>query len=508
MKKIFKAITSKLFLTFILLLVQLTVNVYFVFVLSSFSIWIELAFTILSGLVALYIINKDINPSYKLAWIFPMMILPIFGASLYFLLGRQKMTRREKRKIAQINEDSKIWFEHVSNKINTNDITPQNQLIYDYIKNATDYRGYANTYTKYFSSGESYFEDVLKTLKIAKKYIFIEFFIIGDGVLLDKFIEILSQKVKENVDVRVLYDDLGSLFTLSKSAKKRMKSHGIKLECYNRIKPAFDVRLNNRSHRKIICIDGDIAYTGGMNLADEYINEYEKFGHWKDTGMKFIGDAAWSFSLMFYRAWESSSENSIDLNDIKPLRANKLTNTGYIVPIMDGPGNNILLNQNIFMQIINRAQKYVYINTPYLILDNEMVTALVLCAKSGIDVRITLPHIPDKKTVFMMSRSFYPTLLKAGVKIYEYTPGFNHAKSIVSDNHTAYIGTCNFDYRSFYLHFECGAVLFDTDTIKNMKDDYLATVEMSHLVSYEEATDVTIFTRIGRSLLRVFAPLL
>ena len=282
---------------------------------------------------------------------------------------------------------------------------------------------------------------------------------------------------------------------------------GVKTRAFNKLKPTFNIRMNNRTHRKIAVIDGKIAFTGGANLADEYINVVDKFGHWKDTAVRLEGPAAQSFAIMFLRFWQLL-ERSVSPIDAFLPQAEFAPACGYVQPVESDPGKNVQSIEKGLMEMLHNADEYAYINTPYLIPDNEFITALCLSAESGVDVRITMPHIPDKRMIFVMSRSFYPVLLKSGVKIYEYLPGFVHAKSMVCDDSVAYIGTCNLDYRSFYLHYECGAYLYDVPAIADMKADYLRTLEKCKQITYEEATDVTAVTKLARTVLRLFAPLM
>ncbi|MDE6293621.1 MAG: cardiolipin synthase, partial [Clostridiales bacterium] len=288
----------------------------------------------------------------------------------------------------------------------------------------------------------------------------------------------------------------------------RLRAGGVEVLPFNKITLSFDMRLNNRSHRKITVIDGQIAYTGGNNIADEYANKVERVGHWKDTHMRFEGDAVLSFTVMFLSFWSIISDSSM-LDYRSYLAAQKQSNAvGFVQPLSSGPGRDDHLIQSAFINLISTAKRYVYITTPYLILDNEIQTALVGAALAGVDVRIIIPKIPDKKIVYQTTKSFIPVLVKAGVKVYKYTPGFIHAKMIIVDDERAFIGTCNMDYRSFYLHYEDGAILYNVDTIADMKTDYLSTIEVSEQVSPEQINDVLPTTRLARSILRLIAPMM
>lgn len=511
MKKFFKLLTSKLALAAFFFLLQAAILVFLILSIlslnSTVSFWVTLALQVLSVIVCIYIINRDDKSDYKLAWVVPILLFPIFGGFLYLTMGRQNVNRKLKKKMKTIDESTETALRQTVETVGSWELKPTNEKISRYIINQGTFPLYDKTETTYYSIGETMADAMIESLEKAEKYIFMEFFIIASGVFLERVLNVLKRKAEQGVEVRIIYDDVGCVGKISGKKIKEIRNSGIKIHAFNKLRAS--VNANNRDHRKIVVIDGMTAFTGGINIADEYINVTHPYGHWKDTGMKFSGPAAWSFTVMFLRFWQVLAGIEPDPYHFVPDNWEQTPQgDGYVQPLCSGPDKRTQLIKNSFLHIINGAKNYVYINTPYLILDDETVTALCLAAKSGVDVRITMPHIPDKKLIFTMSRSFYVPLLKAGVKIYEYIPGFIHAKSVVSDDHTAYIGSCNFDYRSFFLHYEVGAILYDTPSIENMKEDYLQTVENCHSVSYEEATDVKIFTKIGRAILRLFAPLL
>ena len=510
MKRFFKLLSSKLAFAILLFLVQIAILVVLILSLLNFqntvSVYVQIGFQALSIIVCIYIINRDDKSDYKLAWIVPILLFPLFGGFLYLTLGRQRVNSKMQNRINKINEQTeealRLSVEHADSR----SLSPTNAKISEYILNQENFPLYDKTQTTYYPLGEYFMSAMLEEMEKAEKYIFIEFFIIAKGVFLERILRLLRSKREQGVEIKIIYDDVGSLGKITADIIKKIRSYGIEIHAFNKIHAS--VNTNNRDHRKIVVIDGVTAFTGGINVSDEYINVTHPYGHWKDTGMKFTGNAAWSFAVMFLRFWQMLSSEEADTHKYIPEKQNEQETDGYVQPLCSGPDNKNRLIKNAFLQIINGAKEYVYINTPYLILDDETTTALCLAAKSGVDVQITMPHIPDKKLIFIMSRSFYIPLLKAGVKIYEYTPGFIHAKSIVSDDSTAYIGSCNFDYRSFFLHYEVGAILYETQSIEDMKKDYLQTVQLCHAVKTEEATDVRLFTKLGRAVLRLFAPLL
>lgn len=462
--------------------------------------------------VCIYIINREDNAGYKLIWIFVILTFPVFGGFLYIAMGRKTTRKKLTNKMKLIDARTQTLLEVTNEIVASHEIKPHNKKVSTYITNLSHYPIYKNTGTEYYPTGELMYEAILKELEKATRYIFMEFFIIERGKMWDPILEILKRKADAGVDVRIIYDDIGCISRIPGNYYKTLNKMGIKTRVFNKLRAS--VNANNRTHRKIIVIDGNISFTGGINLADEYINEVKPFGEWKDTGIKLTGDATWSFTIMFLRFWQMLDVADPDISRFAPT---DMTQTGYdtdagekegyIQPLSAGPDKKNPLIKNTFLHMISNAREYVYINTPYLILDDETVLTLCLSASSGVDVRITMPGIPDKKYAYAMSHSFYAKLLESGVKIYEWEPGFMHAKSIIADGNTAYIGSCNFDYRSFYLHYECGVILYDDSVIDRMKYDYLETLSSCRVCTYEQFKNVNVFVRLGRSIMRIFAPL-
>ncbi|MBO7676472.1 MAG: cardiolipin synthase, partial [Erysipelotrichaceae bacterium] len=340
----------------------------------------------------------------------------------------------------------------------------------------------------------------------AKKFIFIEYFIIETGYMWNSILEILEEKAKEGLDVRVMYDDLGSFFLLPASYFRQLEEKGIKCLPFNRINPYLNIIINHRDHRKIMVIDGKVAFSGGVNLADEYINYIERFGKWKDNIIMIKGEAVWSFTVMFLTHWNAIRDTDTDFEKFT-VRTNSRKSDGYIAPYGETPLDKENSSQNIYLNILNQAQDYCYIYTPYLIIDTEMINALILCAKRGVDIRIITPGIPDKKVVFSITRSYYRQLVEGGVKIFEYTPGFVHSKVFVSDDILATVGTVNLDYRSLYLHFENGAYIFGSEKIAEIRDDLVGAMEEGHEVSLKECK-YNVIKEFALSVLRLFAPMM
>ena len=383
------------------------------------------------------------------------------------------------------------------------DINFYNQT--SYIYNNAGYPIYKNTYTEYLEVGEVYYKRLIEELKKAKKFIFMQYFIIEKGIFWNDILDVLKQKASEGLDVRVIYDDMGCIVTLPNKYYNELKKYGIKACSFNKFVPILTAKLNNRDHRKITVIDGNVGITGGINLADEYINKKVRFGHWKDNGILLKGDAVFNLTNIFLNLWDHINNTKEDLNKFKPDI--NIKGSGYVQPYDDSPFDDELVSENICLNMINKAKKYVYITTPYLIIDNELETALCIAAKSGIDVRIITPGIPDKKLVNEVTKAYYNNLLDNGVKIYEYTKGFIHAKTFLVDDEIATVGTVNLDYRSLHLHFECGTLLYKTDSIKNIKKDISETLEISKQITLKD-TKIGLFRSLKRAVLRLFAPLM
>lgn len=459
---------------------------------ASISQELNFFMLVISALITLYLLSKNENSAYKISWLVIISLMPVFGGLLYIFFGNKNPSRKM---AAQIEKVQREKSGNLTQKQEVMEILEQeNPRIAGrsrYLYQKTHAPVWQNTKTTYFPLGENMFEDMLAELEQAKNFIFLEFFIIEDGVFWGSIKEILTKKAKEGVDVRLMYDDIGCLMLLPKEYVKEMEAAGISCIAFNPFKPILSLAMNNRDHRKILVIDGHTAYTGGVNLADEYINMADRFGHWKDTGMKFVGDAAANFTEMFLEMWNAFRKMDTDfLPFLAPAwtpvfeekeEEERITavcrEEGFVQPFGDTPLDDEPTAENLYIDLLNQASHYVYIYTPYLIISDTMRHALCMAAARGVDVKIVTPGIPDKKLIFRMTRSNYKELLKAGVEIYEYKQGFVHAKSYVSDDTDAVIGTINMDYRSLYLHFECGAYLHKTPSVLEMKEDFLQTLK-------------------------------
>ncbi|GHU70384.1 cardiolipin synthase [Spirochaetia bacterium] len=465
---------------------------------------------IVSIVVCINILNKKEKSAYKLTWIFLILLIPIFGGALYIIFYSQSNPRKLKRLIKKSNGQSRPYFSRPGDRLGAlveanGDFLPQAHYLQEY----AGFPVYAHTQTEYLASGEAFFKKILQEMEKAEHYIFLEFFILRQGIMLDPIIDLLEKKAQDGLDIRIMYDDLGCFMSLPPDYRRHLESRGIKCIVFNKFRPILSSLQNNRDHRKIISIDGKVAFTGGINLADEYINAFERFGHWKDAAIMLSGEAAWSLTLIFLQMWNLHPKSVEDFDALYPWKDGPCTveSDGFVQPYADSPIDDENVGEHVYIQIINKAKKYVYINTPYLVVDDNLLSALTLAAKSGVDVRIITPHRWDKKIVAITSRSYYRQLISAGVKVYEYSSGFNHSKTFVSDDQVATVGTTNLDFRSLYLHFECGVLLYENRAVQAVKEDFLATIPVSHQITLADCAGNAAH-RILQDVLRIFAPLM
>lgn len=512
LSKLLKTVFNRTTVCIIGIIIQVGYLVSIFWTLGTLFTYSYVLFTIAGIIISLYIMNSDMNPSYKIAWIFPILVFPIFGVMLYLCFGNSHSGDRLRKRMTKYSDEERIMLRQskkVIDEINHNESDAEKQI--NYLYSYGGYPVYTNTNTTYFNIGEAKFAALLEELEKAERFIFLEYFIIQEGKMWNTILDILERKAKQGVDVRVIYDDIGCLFTLPNRYNLSLEQKGIKCRVFNKFKPVWSAKMNNRDHRKIVVIDGHTAFNGGINLADEYINEYEKHGHWKDTAVMLKGEAVWSFTMMFLSMWNylaKEKQCTFEIYQPKPEEIAQFKDNGYVVPFTDSPLDYEPVGENVYMNIINEAKDYVYITTPYLIIDNEMITALTLAAKSGVDIRIITPHVADKWFVHAVTKAHYKTLISRGVKIYEYTPGFIHAKNFVSDDKTAVVGTINLDFRSLYLHFECATWMYKTNSVADVKEDFLNTLEKCEEITLEKCQRVNVFVKFIRIFLRLFAPMM
>lgn len=509
-KKWFRVLLKRRLLVALFLLIQIA---FVVFVLYNGSLHFRLisgSLHIISAAVALHVVTKRDKGAYKLAWIFLILLFPLFGGLFYLICHLQRSTRRFRADLEQIDQRTRPAFLLQGDALEAFcQSCPEHQVSVSYLQRYAGFPIYANTQAEYLTPGERMYERLLAELERAQRYIFMEYFIVQEGRMWDSILEVLKRKAAQGVKVRVMYDDMGCFFLLPKDYPSQLEAMGIECVVFNPFRPVVTALQNNRDHRKITSIDGKIAFTGGINLADEYINGYVKHGHWKDASVVMEGEAAWSLTVMFLQMWELTSGVHEEYARYAPWKTHDcpISSDGWVQPYADSPLDGEHVSEHVYMQIINTARRYIYINTPYLILDDSMLSALELAAKSGVDVRIVTPHVWDKRFVHMTTRSYYADLLRAGVKVYEYTPGFIHAKTVVADDEVATVGTVNMDYRSLYLHFECGVRVYRSAVVQQVRDDFLQTLQSCEQMT-RETIRVNPLVHVARQVLRLFAPLM
>lgn len=459
--------------------------------------------------VSLTVVNRRRqNPAIKITWILLIMAAPVFAIPLYFFVDAELGHRMAHYRLETILEQTAKYAPpqpETRGKLAERD--PGAASLASYVERTSHQCLYDGSSVRYFPSGEETFQAMLEELEKAKQFIFLEFFIIEEGYMWGRILSVLQRKVQEGVEVRVLYDGTCAVGKVPYQYARQLESLGIQCHMFAPLRPFVSTHYNNRDHRKIMVVDGRVAFTGGVNLADEYINRRVLYGHWKDTAVMVSGQAVRGFTLMFLQMWNVGSSREEDypryLDASRPVAGE-----GLVLPYGDQPMDQENVAESVYLDILNRAVRYVHIATPYLILDNEMITALTFAAKRGVEVRLIVPGVPDKKTVFALTRSYYRELIEAGVEIYEYTPGFVHAKMFVSDDRAAVVGSINLDYRSLYLHFECAALLLDCPAVADVEADMQRTFAQCRRLTVTDCKKDRLSRRLTGWLLRPLAPLM
>lgn len=524
-------------------LLQLLLLIFGLTVLSQYVYVFFGGYLVFGLLILLIIIYRTEHPSFQLAWASLVLLFPMFGGLLYLYFEFQPGTALLRARLAEIHRETKdllLQDPQVLQELSETDY--RTAQLANYV-GKTGYPIYKNTEVTYFPGGEEKFRELLNQLRQAEKFIFLEYFIIAEGYMWDSVLEILEKKVCEGVEVRVLYDGTNEMFNLPHHYPDKLKGMGIRCKIFSPVSPVFSTHYNNRDHRKIVVIDGRVAFTGGVNLADEYINRKLRFGHWKDAAIMVEGDAVRSFTVMFLKMWgitekvehmtqylrpvssapkteqsqaESAAEECFETGRAAGERSGtacvklqpEASSQGYIMPYAENPFAADRTAQRVYIEILNSAVNYVHIMTPYLVPDHEMMQAMVYAAKRGVDVKLILPHIPDKKYAFALAHTYYKRLLGAGVRIYEYTPGFVHSKVFVSDDIRAVVGAINLDFRSLYLHFECAVFLYGLAEIHAVEDDFRATLPKCQLITMYDVRHDRLTRKVAGRLMRLVAPLM
>lgn len=496
--------------TALLIVLQTALSLWVTYIAERRYAVVQLIFSIVWVVFVIIIINKEESASYKLPWVIIILAFPIAGSVLFMIFGKPRLSPKAQIRFNTVNPDrSQVLKQSEKTQEKLKEKTIGGASISNYLLNTSKTPVYENTRSEFLSTGEIFFEKLFEDVENAKEYVFLEYFIVGEGKIWEKLYEILLKKVAQGVSVYMIYDDFGCMNKLPVGFDYKLRKQGVNCFRFNPVYPIVSIVHNNRDHRKIAVIDGRIAYTGGINLADEYANVEKPYGLWKDGGIRIEGDAVDSFCVMFIENYNSACEKPLKAEDF--LRPHEQEpSSGFVQPFADGPRpvDEDYIGQMLYLNVIYSAKRYLYITTPYFIVDSCFFDALDSCVKRGVDVRIITPHIPDKKTVFAVTRSAYARLIKSGVKVYEYEPGFIHSKTIVSDDVIGVAGTINFDYRSFVHHYECGAVLYGCDCLADMKSDFLNLVENECIMQTEQSAKLSLVEKLVKTVCEPLTPLL
>lgn len=507
-KNLLQFVFSRLVVTMLLLLLQVVWMFVLFHELTAYADWINFICLFISIVMCAALIRQDSTvPEFKISWMALFMIMPVQGGLLYLMWGDHRPAYRLRRKLEKASKRiSPLRTDAPAPYAALEATDPRAARTAAYLREQGKFPLYGDTDVTYYPSGEAMFPAMLAAMEEAEQYIFVEFFIVAQGRMWDVVHDVLKRKAAQGVDVRLIYDDAGSVTRLPVGYWRKLEEEGIRALPFNPFVPMVNLVMNNRDHRKILVVDGTVAFTGGINLADEYINRIRRFGHWRDAGVRLRGPAAWSFATMFLEFWTANRPQSDERAVPRPQPPRGIEHTGLVQPFCDTPVDDECVAKNVYLEMINQAQRELFITTPYLILDNDMLTALCLAAKRGVDVRVYTPAIPDKKSIYQLTRSYFPALIRAGVKVFTYTPGFLHAKNWLCDGRIGAVGSINLDYRSLYLHFECSVLLYGCKALEDLRADMLDIEEKSHLVDLSECRTSWFGTLLSAAL-RLLAPL-
>ena len=509
-KGLLRLIFSRFFIIVGLLILQILMVISFYAWLRDLLPFFQAVLSLFTLCGVIFLFSSGMDASAKLTWMFIIAIVPVTGVALLAFtqtnLGNRAVRRRT-RDLIDATSDALKQPEGVLEKLSADGSGMGDLALY--LNRNGCFPVYDGTEVTFFPLGEDKFEAMIEEIRKAEKYIFMEYFIITEGYMWGRILKLLSEKAKAGVEVRVMYDGMLEVSGLPSNYCSLLKKQGIKAKVFSPIRPFVSSHYNYRDHRKILVIDGKVAFTGGVNLADEYINRIERFGHWKDTAVMLKGDAAQSFTLMFLQMWNITESTPLFEPWIDGSASFRSEHAGgYVIPYCTSPLAEDKVGEMVYMDILNRATDYVHIMSPYLILDGELETALKFAAKRGVDVKLILPGIPDKKMAYALAKSHYRQLVEAGVQLYEYTPGFVHAKVFVSDDQKAVVGTINLDYRSLYHHFECAAYLYQTPCIRDIEQDFQDTLSKCRMVTPESIKNEKLFYKTAGSLMKFIAPMM
>ncbi|MEG0977954.1 MAG: cardiolipin synthase [Bacilli bacterium] len=507
-----KGITSRFFILSFLLLSQLIgISILPMFVPNEYTILIYIIAWVMNIICCVYISYSPASEAYKIGWMSMIIIFQTSGFIFYLLFANKRTTKRQIETILPYSKNI-IKFSAENDcldELKELDYDAYTQCQYIHTKGHNSV--YKNTEVTYYKIGQEVWQPMLDELNKAKKFIFLEYFIIEPGEFWNSILEILKVKAAEGVDVRLIYDDFGCMTKLKYGYDKYLKGLGIKVQVFNRYLPFVNIKMNNRDHRKICVIDGNVGFSGGLNLADEYVNKVQRFGVWKDNAFRLVGEGVYGLTLLFLSNWGNITKTSENFflysYENNQLPEGSFKSSGYVQPFGDIPYDYESIGKNVYLNLFYKANKYLYIATPYLIIEETTRSALKQAAQSGVDVRIVVPSIPDKKAVYEVTQSFFKDLLIHGVKIYKYTPGFIHDKTILVDDKFAAVGTINMDLRSMYLHFENSTLMYNVDAIKDIKEDFDQIFDDSTQYTLLDYKKVNLFRKFSWIILRLFSPL-
>ena len=511
MRRLLKLLVSRFFWTFLFIFAQMgLIYLFLAYVESRFSL--SVLSSVLGIVVALLVFIRDDASEYKLSWILLIMIVPFFGCSMYFIFGNKKKGIVQEKRMRRYQElQSQHMIDSYPKALDAEKVlSEEDAKLSRYVSGLSESRVFGNTSVEYFPLGDPCFPVFLQELEKAKKFIFMEYFVYQRGVFWNSVLEILKKKASEGVEVLLMYDDMGSITTLPRKYYKELRSFGIKAVAFNPVRPRLNPKLNYRDHRKVCIIDGNVAISGGLNMADEYINRSIRFGHWKDNCFILRGDGVWNYTFMFLQLWSYSAPSEYHVDDFSSYMPSVVpqVSDGLIQSFGDSPLDEFTVAENVYISIVNSARKYVWISTPYLVLDSSMTNALVLASRSGVDVRIITPSIPDKKSVYAHTRANYRRLLANGIRIFEYVPGFIHSKMFVVDDNRAIVGTANMDFRSFFLHFESGTIFYGGKVVNDVISDFNDTFNLCKEITYKEFESRPLSQKFLAQLSKIAAPML
>ena len=505
----FRLLMSKYGFSIAIILIELVLVFGIILYMSQIApiIWVTLVFLI-SVATVIAIVNRSMSPESKVTWLI-VTFVPVFGPLLYLMFGERRLSKKELKQLQELNS---IAFHENNGRQLHLQLQETDKSAYGIINALlhmdSNAEVYDHTDSQFFANGEEMWQQMLEDLKRAEKFIFLEYYIVDEGLMWDSILEVLEEKAAQGVEVKMLYDDIGCMVTLPGDYTVYLRSKGIDAHKFNKVIPRMTVAYNNRDHRKILVIDGQISYTGGINLADEYINHIERFGHWKDSGIRIDGPATQAFTRLFLMNWYI---NRGEISDFDQYHLENQTRfgSGLCIPYGSGPKPiyKTKVGKIVYQNLINQAEDFVYITTPYLIIDYDLTEDIKNAAMRGVDVRIVTPHIPDKKLIQLVTRGAYPDLLSAGVRIFEYTPGFIHSKQMIVDDRFAAVGTINLDYRSLVHHYENAVLLYKTESIADIRKDFEGIFEQSQEI-FSDTINPTWYQMMIKEVTQLFAPML